>query len=492
MTRRSGLPIAALLFTIAATANAGGYRFGVSDQAFYIPAIELTLDPSRFPHDRALFEPQMRVWVGDSLVAAAARTLHLDLPQLFLLLYLATCVTLFAAGMSLARALGLSPWATGAFLGLMTLRHRISKTGANTLEGYMHPRMLAFAIGLAALACLVRRRFALAVFLVALAAIVHPTTAGWFAIAIAMGTLSLRVPTRWFVATVACTGVAALIVLLAGPLASSVVIMDAAWESAVEGKDYLFPSEWPVYAWLANLAYPLVLWLLYRERRRLGHAADGERALVAGLLTLVAVFVVSVPLAAGRIAPIVQLQVNRVFWLLDGVVAAYLGWWLVDRLAARRGTRLRAAIVASILLIAVARGYYILAIESHRPLFAFSLPQTAWTDAMSWLRGQPDRLNVLTDPGHAWMFGASVRVAAIQDVVLESGKDSAMAMYDRDVALRVVERSESLAGFEALTTDQARELGRRYRADVLVAAAPSAFDLPVLYRNGQFTVFDLR
>ena len=40
----------------------------------------------------------------------------------------------------------------------MSIRHRVPKTGVNTLEHYFHPRMLAFAAGTAALAALLKRR----------------------------------------------------------------------------------------------------------------------------------------------------------------------------------------------------------------------------------------------------------------------------------------------------------------------------------------------
>src|SRR5690606_18389431 len=60
MSRASSFAVAALFFLIIGTANAGGYRFGVSDQAFYVPAIELAADDTLFPRDRAVFDPQMR------------------------------------------------------------------------------------------------------------------------------------------------------------------------------------------------------------------------------------------------------------------------------------------------------------------------------------------------------------------------------------------------------------------------------------------------
>lgn len=46
-----------------------------------------------------------------------------------------------------------------ALLGLLTLRHRIAKTGANTLEGYMHPRQLAFGVGVLALTVSLKNRW---------------------------------------------------------------------------------------------------------------------------------------------------------------------------------------------------------------------------------------------------------------------------------------------------------------------------------------------
>ena len=37
-----------VLFVLLATANGAGYRYGVSDQAFYIPVVARALDPARF------------------------------------------------------------------------------------------------------------------------------------------------------------------------------------------------------------------------------------------------------------------------------------------------------------------------------------------------------------------------------------------------------------------------------------------------------------
>src|SRR5262245_56238607 len=116
-----GWPIAALLFAVLATANSGGYRYGASDQAFYGPALAKAVDPTLFPRDTAVLAPQMRLWLGDEVYAAIARTLGLDQPPLFAAIYLLTLAALFVGAVSLTRALGGSWLAALACLALLTL-----------------------------------------------------------------------------------------------------------------------------------------------------------------------------------------------------------------------------------------------------------------------------------------------------------------------------------------------------------------------------------
>lgn len=111
---------------------------------------------------------------------------------------------------------------------------------------------------------------------------------------------------------------------------------------------------------------------------------------------------------------------------------------------------------------------------------------------MAWLRQQPSEWTILAHPDHAWRYGTSVRVAAGRDVVVESVKDTAIAMYDRATAMRVTERLASLAAFDTLTADGAKALGARWGADVLITGRPTALPLPVLFANDGFVVYDLR
>ncbi len=480
-----------LLFFALATANSGGYRYGISDQAFYEPAIRRALDPSLFPRDASLIAAQARLMGSDKIIGGTARLLHTDLPPLFLAIYALTLVMLASGAAIFVRGLGWSRWATIAFLALLTLRHRIAKTGANTLEGYMHPRQLAFALGVVALATTYRKRPWWTVGLLIGAALLHPTTALWFALFI--GPAAVVMYPSWRRPLIGVTSIAAIasIALLMGPLSSRLVIMDAAWIDAFVDKDYVFPMAWPAYAWIMNLAYVPVIALVWRQRVRAGAARPEERGLVAGAIVLLIVFLISVPLTAAHVALVVQLQVTRVFWVLDFIALAYVAWWLTSGVS--RKSFVAAAVALILVAMSLGRGVYVMHTEDpSRPLVQEQLADSQWVQALDWLRTQPASWNVLADPGHAWRYGISVRVGAQRDTVIESVKDSALAMYDRDIALRVTDRSRALEHFDAFTTNDIKAAAERYDVDAVIVDKSHVLDLPVLYRNADFVIYGLR
>jgi hypothetical protein len=126
------------------------------------------------------------------------------------------------------------------------------------------------------------------------------------------------------------------------------------------------------------------------------------------------------------------------------------------------------------------------------PFVALDLAPTPWHEAMTWLSRQPDRWHVLADPDHGWKYGSSVRVSARRDTLVESGKDSAIALYDRRIAMRVAERLAALDRFGDLSDDAIHSLAARYHLDVAVIERPRVLPWPVLHENSQFVIYDLR
>jgi len=483
----------AVAFAVVATLNAGGYRYGASDQAFYIPAILHQLDPALYPRDWPMIGAQGRYFLLDELLAGVIRATGLSLPALFLAAQAATLIALFAGAVGLGRAVLVSPWAMTAWLAALTLRHRIAGTGANTLEGYFHPRVLVCGLGLVSLALLLRGRPWWALALAVMTGALHPTTAACFVAIIGIA-IVVTTPTARRPLAAAAAAAAALVMLRTwqGHTVFDVTVMDPGWRALVATKDYTFPTTWPAETWLFNLAGPAILVGAAVARRRAGLLAPAERGLLAGALLLVAGFFASLPFIDAGVALAVQLQTSRVFWPVELVATLYAVWWLADAPAARQRRPWTAAALAAVLVVAaVTRGVYVGVVEHpERPTLAIDLPTDEWTRALAWVADhtRPDAY-VLADPGHAWKFGTAVRIGARRDVYLEEVKDVAMAMYSRDAATRVGARIEAVAGFDGLDEAALAALAARDGLTVLVTARQ--LGLPVMHAEGAVRVYRL-
>jgi hypothetical protein len=490
--RAAWLTFAAALppFVLLCTLNSAGYRYGASDQAFYVPAVLNQLEPELFPRDDSLIDSQARLTGIDETLATAVRLTGLDLPELSAVLYVVSLSLLGLAGWLLARRLYAGEWAALALLAALTLRHAIARSGTNTLEAYFHPRQLAFAIGACAIAAWLGGRSRLPVALIAAAALVHPTTALWFAlwlgVAMAVTNRRWRLPVALVFAGAAAAGAW---MLIAGPLAGRLAIMDPAWLETLQTKDYLFPTRWPLSVWALNLAYAPVLLVLYRRREALGLTTDRERGLVAGCLALLVPFAGALPLVAAHVALAVQLQTARIFWMLDFLTIVYVVWWLAEGrpVAVRRAQVAAAALV----LASAVRGGYVMTVEfPDRSVAQVEVPDDDWGRVMEWARETPADTGWLADPMHAAKYGTSLRVAGERDVLVEAVKDTAIGMYSREIAMRTRERLDAADGFAALTPERAHELGQRYGLDYLVTE--QVLPLSVVFESGALRVYRLR
>ena len=105
------------------------------------------LHPEYYPRDAPLIDSQARLTVADEAIASIARVTRASLPALFVVLYAGSLVLLAFAAIALGRIYFRTQLATLTLFAGLTMRHAIAKTGTNTLEGYFHPRQLAFALG---------------------------------------------------------------------------------------------------------------------------------------------------------------------------------------------------------------------------------------------------------------------------------------------------------------------------------------------------------
>ena len=214
-------------------------------------------------------------------------------------------------------------------------------------------------------------------------------------------------------------------------------------------KLYLVDGDWPMAGWFGNLAVAALAFALYGYRRSLGVTSSREGPLIAGCALLVGLFFLSVPFSNAAVALAVQLQFNRIFWLLDVVGVVYVGWLLVEgplRLRpSTQPTRVtpRPAVVVVVALLALTRGGYLVLVErAGQPIVQVQLAETDWTAVMRWASTQPIGTNFLAEPWHASRYGTSVRAASGRDVYLEVVKDTGIAIYSSAIAHRVAQRGE--------------------------------------------------
>jgi hypothetical protein len=477
-------------FIFLSTLNAAGYRYGASDLAFYVPAALVQINPSLFPRDGALIAAQAKLTAIDEVLTACVHVTGLSLPALFAVLYCGTLALLAVAVWLVGSRVYRTAGATLALAAAMTLRHAIARSGTNTMEAYFHPRQLAFACGVLALAGFLRQKRALTIALVLAAGFLHPTTALWFAIwvavAAAVESRQARVPVA---AAVALAAVLGLWALTSGPLAGRLSIMDPEWLATLTTKDYLFPLQWPLGVWLINMVYAPIIVGIYRRRRAAGVLVRGETGLVAGCLTLFLIFALSLPFNAARVALAVQLQIPRIFWMLDFLATIYVVWLFAEGASpTARRAQLTAAVIA---LVSLGRGAYVMRVKfPERPVAQLDIPHTDWGRAMAWARTTPDGSGWMADPMHAIKYGTSLRVAGERDVFVEAVKDTAIGMYERSIAIRTRDHLAELAGFEQLTPERARSLAVRYGLDYLVTEQP--LNLPLAFQSGEIKVYRLR
>ena len=101
-----------ILFLLLATANGAGYRYGVSDQAFYLPVVEHAINPELFPRDGSLIDAQGRLMITDEIIATVARLTSIPLETLFLAGYLLSVALIWIGLIAIGHRVYATPWVT--------------------------------------------------------------------------------------------------------------------------------------------------------------------------------------------------------------------------------------------------------------------------------------------------------------------------------------------------------------------------------------------
>ena len=489
-----------------ATANSGGYRYGVSDQAFYAAGDRQERRPVAVPARPAAAR------AADAGVARRRRhragrgtSSALDLPPLFAAIYLVTLVVLFAAAVvvraqrSAARG-GID--ARAARVADAAPSHREDRRElARRLHAPANARVRARA-SLRSRACCAGAVPSRSSVVVA-AAVVHSDDRAlvrrrggrarcWHAV----------VAARWIVAAVAGAGVIAHLGRCSRPLGRSLPAMDAGVARGARRQGLPVPARVAalrVGRSTSRTADRARADLPAASRARISRARRGRARRRASSRSW-SCFLSRVPLSAGASrARRADCRSTASSGCSTSSPLAYLAWWLDRRRAADAAARCarRVALVAAIAHRRAVRGLYVLRVETGGRSSQSTLPPDDWTDAMTLARARSRRpWHVLADPGHAWKYGVERPRRGAQGHVARErqGHGAGDVRSGRGDARRANEPPRS-RDFDAFTTGDVRALGARFGLDVLVVDAQPdlrAARCSTATRDSWFTTFDDR
>jgi len=335
-----------LLALVAASVCIHGYHYGIEDEAIYLPAIKAHLNPALYPHDAIFFELQTRPMLFDDLVAATARVLHLAVDWTVFGYYLATLLAFFAGLWAIESRLFPSERARwgGVLLAAVLLTLPVAGTCVFLVDQHLHPRTLATALILLAVAMVVPRALesgnadaagrgrlgeklparhcVWVVLLTIAAATMHPQMAFYGALLLVVLCLPERA-LRWK-PTLAMGIAGVLVVVLATRWMGT---GSAAWQEASRTRTQHYLLQWEWYEWLGGIAPIFVLLGLGWVARRKGLAvasAVAKRTAWFAAMGFVAGVVITIPPQMERLTPYQPLRTLHLTYIVMTLLAGGL------------------------------------------------------------------------------------------------------------------------------------------------------------------------
>jgi len=253
-----------------------GYHPGFEDDGIYLTAVKADLNPALYPHDSEFFRLQMQASVFDGAMAHFVRWTEIPVAWSELLWQIAALFLILWACRRIAAQIfaeALTQWAAVAMVAAMfTLP--VAGTALNIADQHLHPRNLATALILMAVAWIFEGRRWLAVPALLAAFLLHPIMAALgVSFCVFLG-LALMEPVPFRLRAAEGSMAAA------APLGWLFAPTNASWRLALGSKSYYSIWRWTWYEWLGALAPLFLFWLLWRVAQKgAGGRSAGAEAL---------------------------------------------------------------------------------------------------------------------------------------------------------------------------------------------------------------------
>jgi hypothetical protein len=458
-----------LLFTLGAVA-VHGYRWGSQDQAIYLPAIKLGLDPSLYPYDSAFFLSQTRWTLFDEVAAGAARLTPLPLDHDVFLLHLLAVFLILLGCLRLSQRCFPEPatyWAaTLAVWAVLSLP--VAGTGLEIMARYLQPRSFANPMVLFAFVAVLDGRPACLAWLAA-AIFFQPTLT-------IIGALHL-VFQRWRLPRAAAAALVPLGLLL--PQA------DAVWRETLAVRPFLFPLKWAWYEWVGVVAPFAILWWIGRLSERQGFllaAHISRRILLSSALAVLGAIIISTTPGLELLIPAEPMRALHLAYLLF----VLLGGGLIGHFLLKNSPLRWAAFFVPVCVIMA----YSQVVEypatpkvewPGRPL------ENDWAEAFDWARRNTPRDALFAlDPRHMARPGEDshgFRALAERSMLADWMKDSAVAMVAPEMASAWKQQVSARERWSDFQLEDFQALKKRFGVTWVVVERPGAAGLDCPYAN---------
>jgi hypothetical protein len=406
-----------------------GYHPGLEDDNFYLAAIKRHLNPSLFPHDADFFTVQFQATIYDKLIAFFVRLTHLPLAWTLLLWQFAATFLILCGCWRISRRCFTdrsAQWAAVTMIAaLLTLP--VSGTGINLADQYLHPRNLATAAIVAAVAEILDRRLWLAAILLAFAFANHAIMAGFG--------ISFCVFLWWNLrARDHRQSPISIAVALLAPLGWIFEPGSDAWRQAASTRSFYYLSRWEWYEWLGVFA-PLVLiyGFLRFLRRRPEEFPEGSALLALasslfyyGTFQTVVGLMVMFPPSLERLRPFEPMRYLHLLYLFFFLIAGgLLGRYVLKSRVYRWG----------LLFVPLGAGMFYAQRQMYPATEHLELPgaesRNEWLQAFAWIRhNTPADSMFAFDPHYMTLPGEdyhAFRPLAERSAMADYEKDGGMA-----------------------------------------------------------------
>jgi hypothetical protein len=463
-----------------------GYHPGAEDDGVYLAAVKADLHPTLFPHDSKFFLLQLQATKYDGWMAEFVYATTMSVAWAMLLWQLISVFLILWACRSIAAQLfpeRQAQWAGVALVSAM-LTLPVAGTALTIVDQYLHPRSLATAFILLAVAKILEGKRWQAGALLILSLVLHPIMGALgvsfciFLILSLMERTSVRPETLGSVAV----GLMPMGWLFEPP--------SPTWREALDTRSYYFLSRWAWYEWLGALVPLLLFWVLWRiaTRRSEIRLARFSLAVVAyGVFQqIVAIVVLGLPTLV-RLTPFQPMRyLHLVYVFLCLIGGGLLGRHLLKAQVWRW----------AVFLVVINAGMFV----AQRQLFPASphleLPfvhsSNPWLRAFEWIRkNTPEDAYFALDPRYMAAPGEDYhgfRALAERSALSDAIKDAAVVTQVPELGPVWHQQQLALAGWPHFQIADFERLKTQFGVNWVVVSYPPPGGLTCPWHNGSVSV----